>query len=84
MLLLSVITTLSLSYQIGIITETYAAAEVQHANNIIEQQEQQKASISTKKITMILEDTEIEIAPNEKIKSWAFNGTVPGPTVRLT
>lgn len=48
MLLLSVITTLSLSYQ-GIIAETYAAAEVQHANNIIEQQEQQKASISTKK-----------------------------------
>ena len=38
----------------------------------------------TKKITMILEDTEIEIAPGEKIKTWAFNGTVPGPTVRLT
>lgn len=38
----------------------------------------------TKKITIILENTEIEIAPGEKIKTWAFNGTVPGPTVRLT
>jgi len=38
----------------------------------------------TKKLTMILENTEIEIAPGEKMKTWAFNGTVPGPTVRLT
>lgn len=38
----------------------------------------------TKKFTMILENTEIEIAPGEKVKTWAFNGTVPGPTVRLT
>lgn len=38
----------------------------------------------TRKLTMILEDTEIEISPGEKIKTWAFNGTVPGPIVRLT
>ena len=37
-----------------------------------------------KKITMILDDTEIEIAPGEKVKAWAFNGTVPGPVIRLT
>ena len=66
MLLLSVITTLSLSYQIGIIAETYA--EVQHETNIVEQQEQEEAFIPTKKITMILEDTEIEISKGEKSK----------------
>lgn len=38
----------------------------------------------TRKLTMILENTEIEISPGEKIKTWAFNGTVPGPTIRLT
>ena len=38
----------------------------------------------TRKLTMILENTEIEISPGEKIKTWAFNGTVPGPIVRLT
>lgn len=38
----------------------------------------------TKKISMILEDTEIEIDSKKKIKVWAFNGTVPGPTLRFT
>jgi len=38
----------------------------------------------TKKIKIVLEDTEIEIAPGKKIKTWAFNGTVPGPPLRFT
>jgi FtsP/CotA-like multicopper oxidase with cupredoxin domain len=45
---------------------------------------QQEGFMPTKKFTMILENTEIEIAPGEKISVWAFNGTVPGPTIRLT
>ncbi|MGE3860066.1 MAG: multicopper oxidase domain-containing protein [Nitrososphaeraceae archaeon] len=93
-LLLSIIITISLTCQIGLFLEdTYAITtidnisthKVQHSNtiNIIEQQEQE-AFTPTKKITMILEDAEIEIAKGEKVKVWAFNGTVPGPTVRLT
>ena len=38
----------------------------------------------TKKIKIVLEDTEIEIAPGKKIKTWAFNGTGPGPPLRFT
>jgi FtsP/CotA-like multicopper oxidase with cupredoxin domain len=44
----------------------------------------QEGFMPTKKFTMVLENTEIEIAPSEKISVWAFNGTVPGPTIRLT
>ena len=38
----------------------------------------------TKKLTVILNDTEIEIAPGKSVKVWAFNNTVPGPTLRFT
>ena len=66
LLLISVIT-LTIIYQIGVIAETYA--EVQHETNIVEQQEQEEAFNPTKKITTILEDTEIEIASGEKNKN---------------
>jgi FtsP/CotA-like multicopper oxidase with cupredoxin domain len=51
-----------------------------NGNNV---ESQQEGFSPTKKLTMVLENTEIEIAPGEKISVWAFNGTVPGPTVRL-
>lgn len=35
-------------------------------------------------ITLVTEDVEIDIAPGKKVKAWTFNGTVPGPTIRLT
>ena len=38
---------------------------------------------SNKQITLITEDVEIDIAPGKKVKAWTFNGTVPGPTIRL-
>ena len=38
---------------------------------------------SNKVITLVTEDAEIEIAPGKKVKAWTFNGTVPGPTIRL-
>ena len=84
-MLLSLIT---LIYQVGVLTEI-TFAQIQHGTDIIEHQQQQEqeeeeAFIPTKKITIILEDTEIEIAPGEKVKAWAFNGTVPGPTIRAT
>ena len=86
MILLSLLT---LIYQIGILGEaTYA--QIQPETNTIEhqqqeqEQEKEKAFIPTKKMTIILEDTEIEIAKGEKVKAWAFNGTAPGPTIRVT
>ena len=38
---------------------------------------------STRLITLITEDVEMDIAPGKKVKAWTFNGTVPGPTIRL-
>ena len=38
---------------------------------------------SNKQITLITEDVEIDIAPGKRVKAWTFNGTVPGPTIRL-
>lgn len=64
-------------------------AQQQYQQNIVENDKKPENKVAegfnpTKKFTMILENTEIEIAPGEKVKAWAFNGTVPGPTVRLT
>ncbi|MDQ2686026.1 MAG: multicopper oxidase domain-containing protein [Thermoproteota archaeon] len=38
---------------------------------------------STRLITLVTEDVELDIAPGKKVKAWTFNGTVPGPTIRL-
>jgi nitrite reductase (NO-forming) len=38
---------------------------------------------SSRLITLVTEDVEIDIAPGERVKAWTFNGTVPGPTIRL-
>ncbi len=65
-------------------TSSFAQSENQGTDNgDITGSEESKEFSPNKKITMILDDTEIEIAPGEKVKAWAFNGTVPGPTVRL-
>lgn len=37
-----------------------------------------------KHITLITEDVEIDIASGKRVTAWTFNGTVPGPTIRLT
>jgi nitrite reductase (NO-forming) len=39
---------------------------------------------SHKELTLIAEDTSIEISPGERVKVWTFNGTMPGPTLRFT
>jgi FtsP/CotA-like multicopper oxidase with cupredoxin domain len=77
-----------------IISSVYLQKNVSHAQDQHQQDDVSNDRITgnkvtegfspTKKLTMILENTEIEIAPGEKMKTWAFNGTVPGPTVRLT
>jgi plastocyanin len=47
-------------------------------------QTENKNNNSTKLITLVTEDVELDIAPGKKVKAWTFNGTVPGPTIRLT
>lgn len=39
---------------------------------------------TTRIITLVTEDVEIDIAPGKRVKAWTFNGTAPGPTIRLT
>ncbi len=37
-----------------------------------------------KEYTLIAQDAELEIAPGKVVKTWTFNGTMPGPTLRFT
>ena len=39
---------------------------------------------TTKEYTIIAQDAELEIAPGKVVKTWTFNGTMPGPTLRFT
>jgi hypothetical protein len=34
--------------------------------------------------TLVAEDADLEIAPGEVVRTWTFNGTMPGPTLRFT
>lgn len=39
---------------------------------------------STKEFTLIAQETTLEISPSKKIKAWTYNGSIPGPTLRVT
>lgn len=41
-------------------------------------------SPTTRTYTVIAEDTTLEIAPGTRVEAWAYNGTIPGPTLRAT
>ncbi|HKH86142.1 MAG TPA: multicopper oxidase domain-containing protein [Nitrososphaera sp.] len=47
------------------------------ANNI-------NSSTTRKEYTLIAQDAELEIAPGKVVKTWTFNGTMPGPPLRFT
>ncbi|WP_458745332.1 multicopper oxidase domain-containing protein [Candidatus Nitrosocosmicus sp. T] len=34
--------------------------------------------------TLVAENINLEIAPNKRVLAWTFNGTMPGPTIRMT
>ena len=70
----------TMTYQTEIKSIHQAYGELQNSTNLTNQGEFQP----TKKTSMILEDTEVKIAPGKIVKAWAFNGTVPGPTLRFT
>ena len=42
------------------------------------------ASPTRKEYTLIAQDAELEIAPGKVVKTWTFNGTMPGPPLRFT
>ena len=37
-----------------------------------------------KEYTLIAQDAELEIAPGKVVKTWTFNGTMPGPPLIFT
>lgn len=37
-----------------------------------------------KEVTLVAQEAELEIAPSKVVKTWTFNGTVPGPVLRFT
>jgi nitrite reductase (NO-forming) len=39
---------------------------------------------TSKELTLVAEDAELEIAPGKVVKTWTFNGTMPAPTLRFT
>src|SRR5215208_2902821 len=41
-------------------------------------------SPTLKEYTLIAQDAELEIAPGKVVKTWTYNGTMPGPTLRFT
>ena len=43
-----------------------------------------RASTSHRQITLVTEEVYLDIAPGKRVKAWTYNGTVPGPTIRLT
>jgi len=45
--------------------------------------QKEEAAKPNRQITLVTEDAEIDIAPGKRVKAWTFNGTVPGPTIRL-
>ena len=44
----------------------------------------QTSAPETHEYTMVMKETTVEIAPGVRVLAWAYNGTIPGPTVRVT
>ncbi|MGD1837762.1 MAG: multicopper oxidase domain-containing protein [Nitrososphaeraceae archaeon] len=54
------------------------------ANDNLTDDKEENIFIADKKLVMNVTDIELEIAPGQKVKTWAFNNTVPGPPLRFT
>jgi nitrite reductase (NO-forming) len=39
---------------------------------------------NTKEFTLIAKEATLDISPSKKIKAWTYNGSIPGPTLRVT
>ena len=44
----------------------------------------QASAPETHELTMVMKETTVEIAPGIRVLAWAYNNTIPGPTVRVT
>jgi plastocyanin len=72
--------------QIGVVNEnstTTSSNDNSSATRSSNQMATKDDNNSTRLITLVTEDVELDIAPGKKVKAWTFNGTVPGPTIRL-
>lgn len=72
-----------------LISNTYSQEETQQTGiNVTtkgdEIGEEIVSFIPDKKIMINVTDLELAIGPGEKVKTWAFNNTVPGPPLRFT
>lgn len=66
----------------SLLSTTTTASQTQGENYGLIQKEE--AAKPNRQITLVTEDAEIDIAPGKRVKAWTFNGTVPGPTIRLS
>ncbi len=59
-----------------------------NSNNTIKQIQEKEQILLTKpktrEYTLIAKDTTLEIAPGIRVDAWAYNGTIPGPTLKAT
>jgi nitrite reductase (NO-forming) len=39
---------------------------------------------NTKEFTLIAEEATLNISPGDRIKAWTYNGSIPGPTIRVS
>jgi plastocyanin len=64
---------------------TGAALSVYAVDGVVEDKSASAQAEPVKKeFTIIAEDADVEIAPGKVVRTWTFNGTVPGPTLRFT
>lgn len=41
------------------------------------------STTKTKEFTLIAEETTLNISPSKRINAWTYNGTIPGPVIRV-
>ena len=68
----------------GIISKTYDK-EIKGGLSEAEASTNASSGAATRKqYTLVAQDADLEIAPGKVVKTWTFNGTMPGPTLRFT
>ena len=60
-------------------TTTTGSNQTNHNTNI-----STTTDSDTKEFTLIAEEAMLDISPSKKIKAWTYNGSIPGPTLRVT
>lgn len=64
-----------------------AAVSMAAASFVVFAQDDEAAAVQTpahKEFTLVAQEVELEVSPGERVKAWTFNGTMPGPVLRVT